>query len=445
MDQSQLRVSASVFDELECILKEAEPAEGGVFLLVGHAEVDGHVVLSAHSLIRPPASAWRLQGRARLAPSTAWMSEVLGEADDARLGLAFVHSHPGPSGFTEFSGADEWMHEQLVPAMVSNLDGRAFGSFVYASGRMEGAAWWGGRRHHVRRITVVGRRLREIGEAFPTSEVADAWDRQVRLWGPEGQARLGALKVGIVGAGGTGSAFAEQLARLGVGRIVIIDHDTLEDTNVSRVYGSKAGQAGMAKVDVATAHLDQIRHRVASGIAVSVETQRGVFELRGCDIIVGCTDSHASRAVLNDVAVQYLIPYIDVGCRIVPHRVHATFIPVEVRHVFPGGPCLWCMGDVLDGRRIREEGLPVAEREALLKEGYVSGLQAEPSVIPVTTLTATLGVLRVLGLMLGTVEYPGTRVIGDLRDLEFTFVEDQVSEDCVCRGRKARGDLRPIK
>jgi tRNA A37 threonylcarbamoyladenosine dehydratase len=50
---------------------------------------------------------------------------------------------------------------------------------------------------------------------------------------------LSNLNVGIVGAGGTGSALAEQLIRLGIGNLIVIDDDVFKSSNINRVYGSR--------------------------------------------------------------------------------------------------------------------------------------------------------------------------------------------------------------
>src|SRR5690606_7834127 len=64
--------------------------------------------------------------------------------------------------------------------------------------------------------------------------------RQVLVLGEEGQKLVEKLNVGIVGLGGTGSCAAEQLARLGVNRFLLIDDDTFEESNITRMFGTGA-------------------------------------------------------------------------------------------------------------------------------------------------------------------------------------------------------------
>jgi tRNA A37 threonylcarbamoyladenosine dehydratase len=75
-------------------------------------------------------------------------------------------------------------------------------------------------------------------------ESDDRFDRQVRLFGPAGQARLRALHVAVVGAGGGGSILVEQLAHLGVVTITAIDFDMVKRHNLSRIMGATMPDPG---------------------------------------------------------------------------------------------------------------------------------------------------------------------------------------------------------
>ena len=63
------------------------------------------------------------------------------------------------------------------------------------------------------------------------------------------------MKIAIVGVGGTGSAVAVQLARMGVASLTLLDRDTIDESNLSRVYGSKKKDVGKPKVGVLKKHL----------------------------------------------------------------------------------------------------------------------------------------------------------------------------------------------
>ena len=81
------------------------------------------------------------------------------------------------------------------------------------------------------------------------------------MFGHTGQAVLVASKVAVVGLGGVGSLVAEYLARLGVGHLVLVDLDVIEDTNLSRVVGATPTDVETVqfKTQIAVRHLREAR------------------------------------------------------------------------------------------------------------------------------------------------------------------------------------------
>src|SRR5205823_3977600 len=150
-------------------------------------------------------------------------------------------------------------------------------------------------------------------------------------------------------AGGTGSITAEQLVRLGIGRVILIDDDRIEASNVSRVFGSVDADvaARTPKVTALERWLKQISPRtVLETHAASVLEASVSGVLRDADVIFGCTDNHTSRALLNQLAYQYLIPYIDMGNRIAAGDGQVTGGSGRVVVMTPLAPCLWCYEDI---------------------------------------------------------------------------------------------------
>jgi molybdopterin/thiamine biosynthesis adenylyltransferase len=76
----------------------------------------------------------------------------------------------------------------------------------------------------------------------PASDT-DRHDRQIRAFGHDGQRRLGAATAAVVGAGGIGSLLVQGLAHLGVGRLIVIDPDRVEPSNLNRLAGATAADA----------------------------------------------------------------------------------------------------------------------------------------------------------------------------------------------------------
>ena len=274
-------------------------------------------------------------------------------------------------------------------------------------------------------------------------------------FGEAGQALINATKVGIVGVGGTGSPTAEQLIRLGVQDLVLIDKDRFEESNLTRVYGTFAGDVPRKgrgrqdpyKVDVVAAHLKRINPKATIyPLAEDVVKHKTASALLDRDLIFLCTDNHWSRSIVNEIAYQYFIPTINMGVRIDAPKKKITGAAGVVDVLRPDLPCLWC-SQSLNADRIAAEGLPPAERRQRLREGYAENVgTATPSVISLTTTASSLSVTAFLQLLTGFMgEY------GEIQRLNYRILEGTVSrgkttlrDQCVCRKVRGYGDLRKL-
>jgi molybdopterin/thiamine biosynthesis adenylyltransferase len=239
--------------------------------------------------------------------------------------------------------------------------------------------------------------VKVVGDAWrlllPTvgPEPAPHFDRQVRAFGPDGQRVLAQLRVGIVGGGGTGSALFEQLVRLGVGDILIVDPDEINEdgSNVTRVYGSTMADIGQPKVTLANRNADLI------GLGTTVTAIRGTIndeatarQLTDCDVVFGCTDDNRGRVTLGRLSTWYLIPVIDMGVKITSQQGTLHGIEGRVTVIEPGRGCLQCRGRI-NAAALQSEVLDPVERAQRVDEGYAPGLEErDPAVIAYTTATA---------------------------------------------------------
>ena len=137
------------------------------------------------------------------------------------------------------------------------------------------------------------------------------------MFGREGQETMRDLTVAVVGAGGGGSLLVEMLAHLGVGRIIVVDFDIVDETNLSRIVGATAADVGRLKVDVARDVVARIDPDVdvdarSGDIAYADDARR----LRDADFAFLATDNILSRYAFNLVCHQYLVPGIQVGAKV---------------------------------------------------------------------------------------------------------------------------------
>src|SRR5260370_5421948 len=214
----------------------------------------------------------------------------------------------------------------------------------------------------------------------PLPKLPAIFDRNVRAFGSAVQQTLGDLTVGIVGSGGTGSAVAEQLVRLGVRHIVLVDPDKLSQSNLTRVYGSGASDVGQPKVEVLARHLVRISPEVRCETFQSMITlETAARHLIGCDVVFGCTDDNAGRLVLSRLATYLLTPVIDCGVLLSSDGSgELTGIDGRVTVLSPGQACLICRGRI-DLARAGAEMLTPDELVRLEPAGHAPALAlAEP-------------------------------------------------------------------
>jgi hypothetical protein len=149
----------------------------------------------------------------------------------------------------------------------------------------------------------------------------DRYDRNIRFFGAEGQRRLRAASVAIIGCGGLGTHVAQQLALLGIGRFFLIDDEDLDDTNRNRYIGAKTTDLipGSRKVNLA----ERTIHEIDPAIEVQkfygpLRSPEAFQFVRTADYVFGCLDNEGSRLVLTELSAAYDRPYFDLASDIIP-------------------------------------------------------------------------------------------------------------------------------
>lgn len=133
--------------------------------------------------------------------------------------------------------------------------------------------------------------------------------------GREGQKRISAGKVLIIGAGGLGSPASLYLASSGVKKITIVDSDAVDLTNLQRQVIHNMERIGVNKAESAKKSLNAINPEVE---IVAVDHRPDLESLKKlvseCDVALDCTDNTASRYVFNEVCRAYRKPLVTAGC-----------------------------------------------------------------------------------------------------------------------------------
>ncbi|MEM4239294.1 MAG: ThiF family adenylyltransferase, partial [Nitrososphaerota archaeon] len=140
----------------------------------------------------------------------------------------------------------------------------------------------------------------------------ERYDRQLRIEGWE-QDLLYSTTAFIAGAGAIGCEVAKNLAMMGIGRLILVDYDYVELSNLSRQLLFRDADIGRGKAEVAAERLREINPQVKVDHHNSDIRDLEEDVYRDVDIVLSCLDNWGSRRWLNSVAVSLNKPLIDGG------------------------------------------------------------------------------------------------------------------------------------
>lgn len=436
-----------IFETLISTIFEKEGLEGAAYLLCRISRTPTETRLLVQDLVPVRDDDYLRREPLRLSIKSDSYVPVAKRAKESKQSILFVHSHP--SGHSEFSVQDDLEEPRLMDFFKKRVPEGVHGAIVASSrSSLIARVSNGTTGAQVSRIRIIGQRFHFVDAAPPGDDpLPHFFDRQVRAFGPDIQRLLSRLHIGVVGAGGTGSAVFEQLVRLGIGRISIFDHDDFDATNVNRVYGSGADDSGRKKVDIAQASADRVKigtriERYPKGI----NHEPSARALRDCDIVFSCTDKQGPRGILTQLALRYLIPMLDLGAVIKSTDGMIGGIFGRVTTFFPGEACLFCR-ERITSEAIRLEGLKPEEHAALAREGYAPELETNaPAVIMFTTAVAAQAVSELLHRLTGFMgdTRASTEVLHKFHETEISRNRQLAKANCVCSQRTlwGRGDSK---
>ena len=307
---------------------------------------------------------------------------------DQRLAYLAVHNHDCDHR-VGFSRTDLQSHDRGYPALRDIGKGIPVGALVFGRRSVAADVWLSdGTRRSLGTYRIIGQTIERLYSGPQSvSDASTAHDRQVRMFGAAGQAVLSMSKVAVVGLGGVGSLVAEYLARLGIGHLVLVDPDLIEDTNLSRVVGATSAdvKAKLSKAQIAVRHAREMaKNTVIDAISEDITKESVAETLRDCDFIFLAADSMRARLLVNALVHQYLIPAVQIGAKVRPNTSGSLEDAMSaVRHIRPRHGCLWCNG-LIDPVQLAIEAKTDEERK---DQAY--GVNApNPSVITLNAVAA---------------------------------------------------------
>ena len=156
--------------------------------------------------------------------------------------------------------------------------------------------------------------------------------------GIEGQERIMHGRALVIGVGGLGSPVALYLATAGVGHLTLVDHDTVDLTNLQRQIAHTEARVGQPKVESARQALLAINPNLSVTTLVErVDGDRMDTLVAEADVVLDCSDNFATRQAINAACVRHSVPLVS-GAAIRFDGQLAVYNPQD-----PKSPCYACV------------------------------------------------------------------------------------------------------
>lgn len=279
---------------------------------------------------------------------------------------------------------------------------------------------------------------------------SDRYERQVRLFGREGQRALSTSRVVVVGVGGVGSHVVQQLAYLGVGELFLVDKEELDETNLNRYVTAQHDDPvpGTPKVDIG----ERLAMRANPDVSVrklpdTVVSEEAFGAIREADCVFGCVDKEGVRQIVMELCAAYERRFVDIASDVIPSEDGSVNYGGRVCIAWDGPGCLVCYEAFdpeeaardLEGPREREM------RRAIYGVDHDDLDRTGPSVISINGVVASLAVtefmLGVTGIRdpRGLLTYRGS--VGGV-----SMPSDLPRSDChICEGTRGKGETAGVE
>jgi molybdopterin/thiamine biosynthesis adenylyltransferase len=390
-----------MFEELRTHVEDRSRGEEAGFLLCGFGRTADRVILIARRWLPVPQEQIVSRNRGYMVEwSAAFNGSAINQADEVGGAMVLVHSH-GNTSRPVLSSDDLENASRLFPAASRILAGRPSGSIVIGEEAASGCFWIDGKCAGIlTELKIVGVPIRKwVPDPLAHTQRTSArrrLDRQSRALGNESDRLLRDAVVGVVGNSGGGSHCCQQLAHIGVGTIVPIDGQTVDETNRGRMIGSESQDVDTTlKVDA----MERMIHRIDESIHVAKVPHKFphpevLAALKCADVVVSCVDSFLVREQLNTFCRRYHVPLVDIGLNIRTEHGSLMAAHGQVVAVVPDSPCARCTPLLSDAVLDRER----AERPP----GYDLNPNAgDPQVVSMNGTLASEACNCVLDLLTG--------------------------------------------
>jgi hypothetical protein len=397
-----LSISGKHYDYIKAHLFPGDGKEAIVVCLCGSLQLNDITKLLVHKVMPIPYDKCFHRSVGLIKWPTGLIFPLLTEAGQKELNILTIHSHP--EGCKFFSETDNKGDIELCDSFYGWTDGKGIhGSAVMLSNDDMIARIWTkeGDFIPIDYITIAGDDIKFIFNDEQENGKDDSFSLRTKQTFGEGTTNiLSKLRIGIVGASGTGAPTIEQLTRLGVGSLLLIDPDKVEEKNLNRITNSTMEDARNSKSKVKV--LKKAIENIGLGTKV-IAHEKNLYDsidvikcLASCDIIFGCVDSIDGRHLMNQISTFYLVPYIDTGIHLNSDgKGGIEVIYFVVQYLQPGGAS-FLSRRFFSNEELRSAGMlrtAPEEYKRLKKIGYIADIPMEnPAIISIDTQAATFAV-----------------------------------------------------
>ncbi|MFM7862278.1 MAG: ThiF family adenylyltransferase [Candidatus Nitrosotenuis sp.] len=244
-----------------------------------------------------------------------------------------------------------------------------------------------------------------------SSKEIDRYSRQIMLEeiGYQGQLKLRAAKICVVGVGGLGNPITTRLVAMGIGKLRIIDRDVIELSNLHRQTMVDESDVGQVKVEVAAKKLQKLNPDVQiESLPISINDYTALDAVEGCDIVIDALDSVNARYALNKACVEKNIPFVTGA---------AVGVSGQAFTILPGkSACYCCMFPELD-----EDSMPTCSIEGV-----------HPSIL---SIVGGIEVSEAVKIILGKTPSLSDKIMHiDLENLDFAMTKTFRAQECTVCG-----------
>ena len=418
-------------EELKNHLFPNEGFEAASILICGRAGTTQYRKYCVRKIVNVPYAECKVKTKNRITWPGKYLEKSYDFSNDEHDSIFLIHSHP--NGLYGLSDIDYESNQGTIPSIYCALGTGPHGSAVMTpDDKIYSVVYYDkfAKSDPIQmKVVLVSDDISELSPEGKKSKFAYSSNMRKCL-----------LKQAacVVGVSGTGSIVAEQLARLGIGRLILVDYDKVEFKNINRILNSTItdAESNVSKVRMMANVINSYRDDIEIiEIDQPINNLDVIEHASSADVLFSCVDNISARDYCDIVCQCTLTPLIDLGVSISPRTVengeiHVNDICGRVDFIKPGGSTLWDRGIITQNKLHSEElkkNSPEAAEEQI-KRGYIQGIaETAPDVISLNMYTASKAINEYLARMFNY-RIDGSDSFASIRFSLVDMAEDYKSE-----------------